>query len=87
MNVRCDPDQGGCGTLFTIGAAICPNCQRDADEVGVLNENGEQPKVLGAQVEEFEDHDDRPFTPILQDVDLTSDRPPTASKNKEATDK
>lgn len=48
MNVRCDPDKGGCGTLFTVGAISCPNCQRPAEEIGTANTEGLQPRELAA---------------------------------------
>lgn len=25
---RCDPEQGGCGTPFSVTLTACPNCQR-----------------------------------------------------------
>lgn len=40
MNQLCDPRKSGCGTLFTVGAERCPNCQKSARRVGRLNVDG-----------------------------------------------
>lgn len=37
MNQACAPSRGGCGTWFTVGATMCPNCQQLADKIGMLN--------------------------------------------------
>lgn len=37
MNQQCAPSRGGCGTWFTVGAEICPHCQKAAGDIGELN--------------------------------------------------
>lgn len=79
--LRCDPENGGCGTVFAPDAQHCPHCQRPVTFDDSSGEPATATHVTGAElVDNVDDEDESvPFVgrggrrtrrPAIEDAEL-----------------